>query len=573
MWNIDKIKAFTQRQWPIFLLIPLSVLFFLGTSYFNYASQTKNFTKWSSPDETANYTFAKLYAEEGRLEIPERYNLLVKDVMHPRSFRVFEGVLKPMSFLGIILLYGKIAHYFGAGVIPFLTPVFGSLGLWFFYFLLKEIFNRRVALIGAVILAIFPVYFYFTSKSMFHNILFLVMLLGSSLFIVKAARRQAKILAWKSLETDWLKILYFCLGGLFLGWTIATRTSELLWLGPSLIILYILNWRRIAPWQVILIIASALIALMPVFYHNIILYGEPLKSGYAEVNTSINNLTSSSNSLVKEAVTLKSENLVSLGKNIFKTIFYFGFHPKVALGLFWKYTNAISPWLVYGSLLGFGIWLADFKRIRSRHIKLLIVFLIFSAILITYYGSWDFHDNPDKNAITIGNSYTRYWLPIYLCLIAWLAVGLDRLSRLQPVRKISWLIIAVFIAVFAFSSWPLVYGAGSESLATNIAKSKISYAQQQQVLKLTERNAVIITKYQDKLFFPERKVVYGLFDDNGMIKQYAILAELMPTYFYSFTFSQNDLQYLNKRRLPPLGLKLQAITTLDEFTLYRLIPL
>lgn len=573
MWNISKIKYLYFKFWPWIFLLPVMILFFLGTSYFNYSSQTKDFIKWSSPDETANYTFTKLYAEEGRLEIAERYNILVKDIMHPRSFRVFDGVLKPMSFLGIILIYGQIAHYFGASVIPYLTPFFGSLGLLFFYLLLQEIFNRRVAFTGALVLSIFPVYFYFTSKSMFHNVLFMVLLLLSLTFLVKAAKRPFLQRNFKSLQADWLKISYYSLGGFALGLTIATRTSELLWLAPALALLYLLNWRRVAVWELLLIIACTLIALLPVGYFNVILYGAPFQSGYAEVNTTLINLTTSGNSLFREAATMNSDNILILGKKIIKTIFFFGFKPLLALQLFWKYTLVLAPWLIYGSLIGFVIWLFDYKKSKPGQVQLFIIFLLISAVLITYYGSWDFHDNPDKNAVTIGNSYTRYWLPIYLCLIAWLAVALDKLGQSARHWSLSWLFKLFFIFLFALSSKQLVFGPGQESLATSIRNGEKSQWQQERILKLTERNSVIITKYQDKLFFPERKVVYGLFNEDAMIRQYAILARRLPTYFYSFTFPKNDLQFLNKRRLPKLGLRLQEIATLDEFTLYKLISI
>jgi hypothetical protein len=573
MWNISKIKDSLSKRRLLVLLAPVFVAFFLATSFYNYASQSESFVKWSSPDETANYTFTKLYAEEGRLEIAERYNILVKDIMHPRSFRVFDGVLKPMSFLGIILLYGQIAHFLGAQVIPFLTPFFATLGLLFYFLLLKEIFDKKVAFIAALMLAVFPIYFYFTSKSMFHNILFISLLVGGMYFLVKAAKRPFISRNFRSLETDWLKISYFCLGGAFIGWSIATRTSELLWLGPALMLLFIFNWRRVAAWQALLAIASALIILLPIFYQNIILYGGPLTSGYAEVNTSISTLTVSSNSLIRQAAAFSTQDIYAISKSIFKTIFYFGFKPMPALKLFWKYTVTLSPWLLYGSMIGFALWAAGYKKIRSGQLQLFLIFLIISAILITYYGSWDFHDNPDKSAVTIGNSYTRYWLPIYLCLIAWLAYALSKLDKVFRSAKAAWAVRMIIVISIAFSGWQSVFGAGPESLTTNIAKGKISYAQQQKVLELTERNSVIITKYQDKLFFPERKVVYGLFDDDNMVRQYSILARRLPTYFYSFTYPKNDLQYLNERRLPAMGLKLKPVTTIDEFSLYKLIPL
>lgn len=564
MGNIDKSKKILFRLWPYIVLFAIALIFLIGSSYYNWQGQSPDFIKWSSPDETANYTFAKLYAEEGRLEIPEPYNDLVKDIMHPRSFRVFDGVLKPMSFLGIILLYGKIASMLGSGVIPYLTPFFGALGIVFYFFILKDLFSRNIALVGAALLAIFPIYFYYSSKSMFHNILFISMLLGGTCFLIKAVRWE------ESKKADWQRIVLFILSGLMFGWAIATRTSELLWLGPVMAVTYAMNFRKIKLWEVLILLGSLIFALTPIFYVNNVLYGGPFRSGYAEVNTSISTLADSSGSLINAGSMANFYKKISA---IFETIFYFGFHPKSALKLFLRYSQALTPWLLTGSVIGFTIWIARFKQIKRGQLTLLVAFLVFSAILIIYYGSWDFHDNPDKSAITIGNSYTRYWLPIYLVLVAWFAFALEETASLIKKSWASWSIKIAIIAAIAFASFNLVFGANAESLTTLISKKPESLRQYQEVLKLTEPNAVIITKYQDKLFFPQRKVVYGLFDDDNMIREYARLTEHLPTYYFSFGFSPKDLAYLNKRRLPKFGFRLVKIEAIGDFALYKLVPL
>jgi len=45
----------------------LALVFFVATSSFNYLTQDKNYTKWTSPDETANYFFSKRLSETGQL--------------------------------------------------------------------------------------------------------------------------------------------------------------------------------------------------------------------------------------------------------------------------------------------------------------------------------------------------------------------------------------------------------------------------------------------------------------------------------------------------------------------------
>ena len=54
--------------------------------------------------------------------------------------------------------------------------------------------------------------------------------------------------------------------------------------------------------------------------------------------------------------------------------------------------------------------------------------LVVSAWLLVVYGSWWFSDNPDPTAITLGSSYVRYFLPLYILdygqlVFIWLIYG------------------------------------------------------------------------------------------------------------------------------------------------------
>ncbi|MEK7097379.1 MAG: hypothetical protein AAB906_00855, partial [Patescibacteria group bacterium] len=73
------------------------------------------------------------------------------------------------------------------------------------------------------------------------------------------------------------------------------------------------------------------------------------------------------------------------------------------------------------------------------------------------------------------------------------------------------------------------------------------------------------------LFFPERKVIMGLFTDDNMNREYAKLAKLIPVYYYNFTFPEKDIDYLNNKRLPQFGLEIKEVEKIsDSFTLYKL---
>ena len=135
---MSKLKTLNNRlkkywRWPVLTLAAL--IFFLGTASFNYYAQPAGFVKWLSPDESSNYNFSKLYAQEGWLSFFEKYNLLSADIMRPRSYRSDQGNIKPVSFLGLILIYGKIAGLTSYKILPYLTPFFAAIGI-IFYFLL-----------------------------------------------------------------------------------------------------------------------------------------------------------------------------------------------------------------------------------------------------------------------------------------------------------------------------------------------------------------------------------------------------------------------------------------------------
>ncbi|MCK5320938.1 hypothetical protein KAJ61_06150, partial [Candidatus Parcubacteria bacterium] len=130
----------------------------------------------------------------------------------------------------------------------------------------------------------------------------------------------------------------------------------------------------------------------------------------------------------------------------------------------------------------------------------------------------------------------------------------------------------IFLIIFFYGSLSFVLYGSEEGLIFLAQRQKESRAEYNQVLKLTENNSAIITFYHDKLFFPERKVIVGLFDDKRMVAKYANLVELLPVYYYNFTLPQKDIDYLNNKRLAEAGLGIEKVRQItSDFTLYRLV--
>ncbi len=551
---LTRTKKIVTSHWQEMLLGFFVLLFFMGTSSFlvstqNYSSDLNvqpDFVKWGSPDETANYIFAKLYSQEGRISLKEDYNLLVDDIMRPRSFRSDFGDMKPVSFLGIILIYGSIASFFGYEIIPFLTPFFASIGIIFFYLLIREIFGRSNAFLSSMLLVFFPPFVYYTARSMFHNVLFTVLLVISLYFAVLMTKDDNFNRTLKNwLQFKYLKFYIFAsLSGLFFGLTIITRVSELLWLAPAGLVLWLFNIKRIGVIKLLLFLLFLFLASVPMFYYNQILYGSFFSGGYPQMNASIQTLAQSSTDIVSSSVGGSWSLIKSKIYTIRDTIFHFGFDWEQSKKMFQGYFIDMFHYIFLGAMIGLGLFFISFKKNKYKQWVYLLVYILVSYILVVYYGSWVFHDNPDIEAITIGNSYTRYWLPVYLGALPFLSLFLIRLSKLfcllmrgkirdsnanddnsesgEQLEMFSdrnglvfcgHFLAFLVVLVLAVTSVKFVLVGSEEGLIYAMQKTEHTKTEWQEVLQLTESNSAIVTMYHDKLFFPERKVIVGLFDD------------------------------------------------------------
>jgi len=576
----NKIKSIPN----ILIVVVIAVIFFLATASFNFFTQSDDFLKWTSPDETANYFFAKRFSTGQGLALFDEASLIGNNMVVPRSFRVDAGWLKPVSFLGIILIYGSLGSIFGSGIIPFLTPIFAALGIIIFYYLIKKLFSERIALLSAFLLASFPVYIYYTVRSMFHNVLFIVLLMAGVYLLISACLKFSEKQSFISFKISgarfWGFLLAF-LGGAFFGLMTITRTSELIWFLPAAFIAWLFYIKRLGFAKLLLTVSGFIFALLPSAYFNQILYSAPIYGGYNEMNRSLDDLSQASSGIVKKIFTGEGE-LITYLESIYHNVFYFGFKPQQSLEMAWHYVAQMFPYLVIAFILGTLILaIVNIKRPQKRYLVYFLVFLTVSAILIFYYGSWKFNDNPNPNSFTIGNSYTRYWLPIYLMMIPLASLTMVYLSRFlvlsfkEPTLKIKKIIMngwqAVFVLGFCLLGLNFVLFGSEEGLAhlyhTNLSEKRVT----QEVFALTEPEAVIITRYYDKFLFPDRRVIMGTLPDEDVLKASAKLSLFYPVYYYNFYLKDEDVNYLNERKLSEYNLEMKLLKRISHnFGLYSL---
>jgi hypothetical protein len=133
------------------------------------------------------------------------------------------------------------------------------------------------------------------------------------------------------------------------------------------------------------------------------------------------------------------------------------------------------------------------------------------------------------------------------------------------------ILVVAMLAVVFYLSINFVLTGSDEGLIYLTKRQQEAKKEWRQVLDLTENDSIIITLYHDKLLFPERKVIVGLFNDQNMNQVYAKLVNELPVYYYNFNFPDKDFEYLNNTRLPSVGLQIRKIQAVnDKFTLYEL---
>src|SRR3989344_6847746 len=529
------------------ILFLLSSIFLIAYSYLAYQTleQQTAFNRpiFNSPDETSNYFFSQLFAERQILKFQDPANITATGLISPRSMRVINGFTAPASFLGLPFIYGSLAKVTGVDFIVFFTPILAIIGLIFFYFLIKDLFNKRTAVIASSLTFILPSFWYYAGKGLMTNVAFISFLIIALYFLNQSLKNGA---LWEYLSF-----------GLFWALALMVRTSEVVWLAPLLLLIFIFNFKKIRFWPLLAAVLFSVLIFSPIFFFNQQIYGSAFSVGYSL------NLTADQTGLLPQSLNLLQ-----------KLFLPFGFHPLVALNHLIDYTVRLFPLWTLVMAVG---WLGFLVRsiyllIKKKNLIEPFYFLLFTLIgsyLVLFYGSWTFNDNPNPEAITIGTSYVRYWLPLYLFSLPPLAVILDKfLDRFTMVLPV--FCVFLFSALF-LTSYQLVMLDFQEGLI-KVNNNVLVYQQiANETAKLTKPGAVIIAGKMDKVFFPLRRVIFQLNVSADYVRIKELLAEGYPVYFFNFKLAEADLNFLSAKDFVPFNLQLQP--SIADFSNQSLYPI
>ncbi|MFA6254776.1 MAG: glycosyltransferase family 39 protein [Patescibacteria group bacterium] len=428
-----------------------------------------------------------------------------------------------------MLLYGTLAKIFSLKAIIYFTPLFSILGVLAFFGICKRIFNEKIALISAILMLAHPAWWYYSVASMLPNVTFISLILLSIYFLFQGQK---------------LKISQTLLAAFFAGLALSIRPSEIIWLIVVYLVVIIYLQGKLKLRHLILFLAIAFLVFLPSLYQQRILFGDFLTSGYSQ-------LQDNQSGVCQSCQMVKS------------VILPFGFHPALAAYNFWTHYLSRLWWFSLLAILGLVAFLTQKGR-QKIEIFGYILFSLFSfGWLIIYYGSWQFSDLLTVHLNTLGLSYVRYWLPLYLLALPFVALSLLVLTNFLKNRWQN-LVLALLLVALFYPSACLVLAAKPDSILP-VRERIYTYKQTaQEVINLTEPGSVIVTVRKDKVFFPERKVIHtfdALSLNQELLTILPDLTKVVPLYYYALG-PEPTLEFDN-------GLKLEPIKNIGQEVLYR----
>lgn len=458
----DLLHKVRQPQWQLGLVV---IVAFFAYSFFGVINSYGPWPRFNSPDETANWLTTTGIVNGDGPAIFEPRNKEVLNILRPRSMTVMGDYIVPASWLGLPILYGALGLVLSGYVLPLLTPLFSALCLLASYGLWRRWFSEKIAIVATFLWAFHPVFWYFSARGWFHNVLFIDLLIISWWLLIKARE--------KSWATDWLVagLVILCLA-------LSVRLNEIVWVGP--IVLW--GWWQVrAEWQKkqLLTAVGVLVGVGLLW-----LLGQQWVLGETSIGYQV---------VVPQS---------SWSERIWRIVLPLGFELRELLkNVGWYGLILFTPyWLLV--IYGWQFKKGHYKWWQDKYVKLAI---LVSGWLFLSYGSLRASDAVGVNDLTIGQSHLRYWLPIWWLWMPLVAEGVIAGVK-RYARKNDFVLVVVLLIFFA-GGFGVVYFDKHEGLVAVGARLIQTRQTLAWVNDNTSVDAIIVGERADKIFFPVRRVI------------------------------------------------------------------
>ncbi|MFH1712188.1 MAG: hypothetical protein ABH846_03060 [Patescibacteria group bacterium] len=512
---------------------------------------------FNSPDENANYIFAKTFSESGTFKLHDSANLELGGIIHSRSTLAVGEYIVPKSFFGLSLISGAIGWLFGQVAILLVVPVLAILCVLAWRSIIYKIFkNAQLADLTALMLMIHPAFWYYTGRTMMHNVAFVAFLIFSAWFLISTPwHRWLKDRLWLA---EYLNTIF---ASLMLGLALVIRTAEGIWVLPLAAFLLWYGRKKISWRQLILFILTLALPLTIILTVNNSLYGSPFSTGYTVGEGYIPVQTE----LEIQPEQVDAVNNPQASSGIAGIFLPFGFHEYNIVHNVWNYGFLLFPWMSILAAIGL---LTVFIQRHNLWMMLASITVVLSIWLGIVYGSWWFADNPDPRVISLANSHVRYWLPLFVFASLFSAKAILWLSNMIKHKGARAFTVVIFsIALVILSGWSIFSG---QDGFIKVRKNLLTSAEKRQiVLENTESEAIVIVDRADKFLFPDRRVVTPL-RSQSTYTAIPALHEVAPLYYFGITLPEEDIDFFNKATLSKVNLKISVVIHAFDETLYQI---
>ncbi|MDP2729993.1 MAG: glycosyltransferase family 39 protein [Dehalococcoidales bacterium] len=405
----------------------------------------------NSPDENSYLFFSKLLSETSSLGYAEPLNETYDPAIFlPRSsvYSQETKLVGPGGFLGISAINAVVWSVTGENY--FLNGLIAIIGLIFFYYLVKEIFDRKTALISFACMSVLPVYWFWSTR-MYTDVPSLAFLFGSMLYLIRFRKNR--------------ELKYVAVSAILFSIAFWYRYFAVTFMALFLLIYFAFPLNSIFSKKNILALGMfgfiSLVLIIPLLVFNNALYGHPLTTGQ---------MLHPEHHFVEDMLGQLSTNFVK----------YF-FSPALAFSLY--------------SVLGvFGLILSWRYRYFDRRFSL---FFIISFIFIQLYFAGGVYWGVESESAELSDSLMRYYMPLYPLLIPY---GIFFVLRLRLAAMVKSIIIVALVIVSVITT-PLAPANPLEFRSTRNSRTDSKNV----LLEAIPADAIVFTRLYDKWIFPERR--------------------------------------------------------------------
>ncbi|MFH1171586.1 MAG: glycosyltransferase family 39 protein [bacterium] len=500
-------------------------------------------TLFNSPDETANFFFAQRVANGQSLRAPTTVGQESAPLIHPRSTTVVDGNMVPGSFIGFPILIGIVGRAFGTVGMISVTPLAAALSIVVYYFLMREIIGERGAYFSAILVPLLPAFWYYASRPMYHNSLFVSLLVFGFYLMLQMIRRNSV----------WISVL----ASLFLSLALWVRTSEAPWVIAILVAVFLAFRHQYSVRSLVSFCLVGALAISALMISNNIIYGGPFSSAYIPAATSSG-----------DGAEVATNTLTAFSRAFFP----FGFHLAQAFWNFIRYSATLLPFFFILGCAGLGVAISGAwkRRVRRRTIFFGVLSGVVTAYLILYYGSWELHEYAKAEKVILASSYLRYWLPVLLFGVPFVSYGIIQILQLLPGLLLKRALTIFLSVVVVVTTMQLVYKDPLHGLIRIKQNLETSVVAQSTLLKHVEPNALIVSGYADKLFFPKRNVLVALPEYPST--SYSALKNSfldIPVYYFEEQGDSSDVVSWNRMIFLRASASLSRFAAYESGVLYR----